>query len=55
MSTLHDFGSVLGQPLDTSVGLLQFHGHGPWLMCEVALNHDIQFQPINWMISSQLR
>ena len=37
MTTPHDFGSVLGKPLDTSFGLSQFHGHGSWLMCEVAL------------------
>ena len=29
--------SVLGQPLDTAFGLSQFHGHGSWLVCEVAL------------------
>ena len=37
MTTLHDFGDVLGQPLDTSFGLPQSHGHGSWLVCEVAL------------------
>ena len=35
--TLHDFGSVLGWPLNTSFGLSRFHGHGSWLVCEVAL------------------
>ena len=25
--TMHDFGSVLGQPMGTSLGLTQFHGH----------------------------
>ena len=37
MATLHDFGSVLGRPLDT-FGLSQFRGHGSWLPCEVALS-----------------
>ena len=38
VTTLHDFGSVLGQPPNTFFWALQFHGHGSWLMCEVALN-----------------
>jgi hypothetical protein len=38
MITLHDFGGVLGQPLDTFFGLSQFHGHGFWLVCQVALS-----------------
>lgn len=25
------------QPLDEFQGLLKFHGHGPWSMCEVTL------------------
>ena len=37
VTTLHDFGSILGQPLDTSFGLSQFHGHGYCFVCEVAL------------------
>ena len=37
MTTLRDFGGVLGQPLDTFFGLSQFHGHGSWLVYEVAL------------------
>ena len=37
MTTLHDFGGVLGLTLDTSFGFSQFHGHGSWLICEVAL------------------
>ena len=28
MTTLHDFGSVLGQPLDNLFGLLQCYDHG---------------------------
>ena len=38
MIMLHDFGSALGRPLGTSFGLSQFHGHGSWLMCDVALS-----------------
>ena len=40
MTTLHDFGGVLGQPLDTffNFGLSQFHGHGSWFVWEVTLN-----------------
>ena len=38
MTTLHDFGGALGQPLDVFFGLSQFHGQGSWLMCEVVLN-----------------
>ena len=39
VTTLHDFGGVLGCPLDTLFweGLSQFRGHSSWLMCEVAL------------------
>ena len=36
--TLHDFEGVLGRPLDTFFGLSQFHGHGSWLVCGVALS-----------------
>jgi hypothetical protein len=36
-STQHYFGIALGRPLDTSFGLSQFHGHGSWLVYEVAL------------------
>ena len=40
---IHDFRSVLGRPLGTSLGLSQFHVHnswcrGSWLMCEATLN-----------------
>ena len=37
VTTLHDFGGVLGRPFDTFFGLSQFHGHYSWLVCEVAL------------------
>ena len=40
MTTLHDFESVLGRPLNTSFELLQLHGS--WLVCEVAFT----FSPI---------
>ena len=35
MTTLHDFGGVLGRPLDT---FSQLHGHSYRLLCEVALS-----------------
>ena len=38
VTTLHDFGSVLRWPLDTSFWLSQVHGRGSWLVCEVALS-----------------
>ena len=40
VSTLHDFGGVLRHYglWTLSFGLSQFHGHGPWLVCEVALS-----------------
>jgi hypothetical protein len=37
MPAIHDFGGVLGRPSDTFFWLSQFHGHGSWVMCEVAL------------------
>jgi hypothetical protein len=38
VTTVYDFGSVLGWPLDTSFKLSQFYGDGSWLcVCEVAL------------------
>ena len=37
MTTLHDSGSTLGRPSDTSAGLSQSRGHGSWLACEAAL------------------
>jgi hypothetical protein len=37
VTTLHDFGGVLGWPLDTFFWSLRFRGHGSWLVCEVAL------------------
>ena len=37
--TYMSLGGVLGWPLDTFFWALNiFHGHGSWLMCEVALN-----------------
>ena len=38
MTTLHEFGGVLGRPLDTFFGLSQLNGHDSWLVCKVALN-----------------
>ena len=43
MITPRDFGSVLGWPLHTkSLGLSQFHGHGSWLVCEMALRAHLR-------------
>ena len=42
MTILHDFGSVLGWPLDTSFELPQFHGNSSWLMREVAFRAVFQ-------------
>jgi hypothetical protein len=45
VTTLHDFGGVLGRPWDTFFGLPQSHGHGSWLVCEVALitgSHSVE-------------
>ena len=36
VTTLRDFGSILGRPLCTSFGLPQFLGYSSWLVCEVA-------------------
>ena len=49
MTTLHDFGSVLGRPLDTSFGLSQCHGHGAWLIREVALRHPLSTTTLSYM------
>jgi len=39
VTTLHDFGSALGQASrHFFLGSQYFHGHGSWLVCEVALN-----------------
>jgi hypothetical protein len=37
MTTLHDYGGLMGWPLNIFLGLSQFIGHGSWLVCEVAL------------------
>ena len=37
MTTLHDFGGVLGRPLDTFFWALTIHGHSSWLVCEATL------------------
>ena len=39
MTTRHDFGGAWDGLWTLSFGLSQFHGHGSWLMCEVALNY----------------
>ena len=41
MTTLHDFGKYPGIAFGHfSFGLSQFHGHGSWLVCEVALRYN---------------
>ena len=51
MTTLHDFGGVLGQPLPLSFGLSQFDGHDSWFMCEVALSTGSHVVPsMTWML-----
>ena len=37
MTTLHDFGGVVDGLWTFPSGPSQFHGHGSWLMYEVAL------------------
>ena len=38
---LHDFGGVLDSLSTLSFGLSLFHGHGFWLVCEVAFRRDL--------------
>ena len=38
VTTLHEFGGVLGWHLDTFFWALTIHGHGSWLVCEVAMS-----------------
>jgi hypothetical protein len=41
VTTLCDSGGCVGTAIGHfSVGLSQFHGHGSWLMCEVALSYS---------------
>ena len=49
MITLHDFESVLRWPLDTSLWA-QIHGHGFWLVCEVALTSNLQDSQIDSLL-----
>ena len=45
VTTLHDFRGVCWDGLWTlSFGLSQVRGHGPWLMCEVALTFTFHRQ-----------
>ena len=47
---MHDFGGVLGQPLDTFFWALTIHGHDTWLLCGVALRAALHLEagPIWW-------
>ena len=47
MTTLHDFGGDLGHLWTLSFGLSQFHGHGSWLVCEVALSCKFDLRNIH--------
>ena len=38
VTILHEFGGILGRLRTFCFGLSQFHGHGSWLVCEVALS-----------------
>jgi hypothetical protein len=50
VTTLRDFGGVLGRPLDNfSFVLSQFHGYSSWLMCEVALISLWRWSPL-WLL-----
>ena len=54
MTTLHNFGSKLGRHVGTSFGFSQFHGHGYWLVCEVALT-PTYLKHITSVVSTCLR
>jgi hypothetical protein len=44
MTKMQDFRSALGLPLNTSFGLSQFHGHGSWDICEMALRATLHMR-----------
>ena len=54
VTTLHILGVCWDGLWTLSLGLSQFHGHGTWLMCEVALRFVLIvfgsnfWQPISW-------
>ena len=53
VTTPHDFGGVLGQTTETFFVLWKSHGHGIWLVCEVALIQIIKhsrYPPHKWLI-----
>jgi hypothetical protein len=37
-----------------SFGLSQFHGHGSWLMCEVALSHGVPSPTFGKVVSPNI-
>ena len=55
VTTLHDFGGVLDGLWTLSFRLSQFHGHGSWLVCEVALSVFLHCWELNstphWSLS----
>ena len=50
MTKLHDFGGVLGQPLNTFFWALTINGHKSRLVCEVALMSG-EHQPLHWRLN----
>ena len=53
VTTLHDFGGVLGRPLDTSLlGSHNFMVTALGFVCEVALNH-LSFGQLDFQVASQ--
>jgi hypothetical protein len=45
---------VLGRPWTLSFGMSQIHGHGSWLVCEVALTITLK-SPVTYDVTLQLR
>ena len=55
MTALHDFGGVLGRPLDFFFWFSQFHGQGSWRVCEVALIVSLHHHvPLSTILTSVL-
>ena len=55
MTTLQNFGGVLGRPLDTFFWALTTSGHGSWLVCEAALISSFlrAWSERRWLINGQ--
>ena len=48
VTTLYEFGGVVGQRSNIFFGLSHFHGYGSWLMCEVALSVTTKQLQLVW-------